>query len=195
MRRPAQARRARPGAAYRARRSGGASVRGSRARGRSAPARGRRCPCCLRFRRAWRAGPHPRRSRAPPRPCGGAERRVEGRRGGAEVVERNARVGEAVVDACELDGVAGRRVVFACGALKLLGLAVAVAPEVYVADVVLNLAGFEQIAVFKEAVTRAQARLDGLFITAEHGECDELADLRGGCRVWLAEPFEEPRTL
>jgi hypothetical protein len=61
--------------------------------------------------------------------------------GGAEFVEERVRVGEAVVDLGELVAVVERGEAFARERLEFFGLAVAVAAEVDVADVVLDLAG------------------------------------------------------
>src|SRR3569832_1692991 len=70
------------------------------------------------------------------------------------------------------------------------GLRVAVAAQVEVSDVVLDLAGGGQVAVLQEHVARAQARLDGLLEAAEERERDELADARRAGSVWLAETLE-----
>ena len=99
-------------------------------------------------------------------------------------------VGERVFDLRQLYGVVGREESRARELEVVLGLLVAVAPPVETADVVLDAASGEQVAVFEEACARAQASLDGLLVAAEHGERDELADLRGAGRVRLTEELE-----
>ena len=110
--------------------------------------------------------------------------------GGAEVVAEGVEVCERVLDDGELLEVARGEEARARELEVVLGLAVAVAPPAEVSDVVLDAARGRLVAVFEEDVARAQARLDGLVVAAEHGERDELADLRLGGRVWEAESAE-----
>src|ERR1051325_5978956 len=105
-------------------------------------------------------------------------------------MERDVCVCEAVVELREQTHLSGGGETFARSELETLGLAIQVASKIDVADVVLDLARRDRVAVFEEAVARAKARLDGLFVAAEHRERDEFTHLRRGGCVRLAETLK-----
>ncbi len=107
--------------------------------------------------------------------------------GGAEVVLERAQEGEAVVRLRQLELVADGDETLARGELKLLGLLVTPAPDVQVADVLLDLAGHQGVAVREEDGARGEARFGGLFVAPEEGEGVEAADLGRGGGVCHAE--------
>ena len=73
----------------------------------------------------------------------------------------------------------------------MLAFLVAVAAHEEVAEVVLDLPGGERVCVGEEDLARSQPALDGLRVAPEHRKRGELADLRGGGVVRLAQRLEE----
>ncbi len=75
-------------------------------------------------------------------------------------MQDDVRVGETVVDGCELFLVIERDEAFACGRVKLLCFDVLIAPEIEITDVVLDLSGGEQVVMLQEHFARAQGTGD-----------------------------------
>ena len=108
----------------------------------------------------------------------------------AEVMLDAEHIRQAVVGIRQQRLVAQRREPAARGAIEPLGLGILVAAVKQVAEILLDLAGRQEVVVGQEHLARAQAALDRLVVAAEHRQRVDLTHLGGGGGVGLAKLLE-----